>query len=98
MRFVAKVTLHVFTGDWGQLGLVNNCKPDDKSVVDAASAEAHEYGHVNDIKAEVVSAMDAEEAHPYLSKDDCKKAIKGAIKRVNKKFRDASRNSQTSRK
>jgi hypothetical protein len=77
---------------------VNNCTPHDKSVVDAASAEAHERGHISDIKAIVMAAMDAEEGKPYPSKDASDKATKAGVNRVNKVFRHAVQSSRNSRK
>jgi HD superfamily phosphodiesterase len=98
MSFHLTAKMTVLSGDYKRFGLINNCTPHDKSVVDAVSAEAHERGHISDIKSIVVAAMDAEEAKPYPSKEACDKATKAAVKRVNKVFQQAVQSSRNSRK
>jgi RHS repeat-associated protein len=89
MRFSGTVRIRAYDGDYKRFGAINNCKPHDTTVVDFQSALVHERGHISYVKNATVAAMDREEAVPYPSRDDCKNAIEGAIKRVNKAFSKA---------
>jgi RHS repeat-associated protein len=84
-------TMYIYSGPWPTLKKT----PKDKSVKDAASAEAHEYNvHINPSVAAVVPLIEELESKTFDSRAECEGACRDTAEKVNKLFAQTLRKTQ----